>query len=101
MYKHVRVFDQTGTIDRLKICSLNTRGIANDLKHRKIFRFVKVESPDVVFLQETHSVKDKMHIWTKEWGNSCYYSHGNPNARGVAILCIMTDHSMITLEIDI
>ena len=42
---------------------------------------------DIVCLQETHSEKANENQWKNEWGGKIWYSHGQSNARGVAILC--------------
>ena len=62
----------------------------NDLKRRKIYRFLKLNKPDICFVQETHSDKKDSFIWTNEWGNKCIYSHGSSAARGVATLLSKT-----------
>ena len=37
-------------------------------------------------LQETHSDKKLEKFWTNEWGGRTFFSHGETNAKGVAIL---------------
>ena len=39
-----------------------------------------------MFLQETHSCKERETQWKKEWGAEILFSHGHTNARGVAVL---------------
>ena len=68
-----------------RILSLNVRGLRNDVKRRGIMTYCR-ERADIVCLQETHSSQDKEVIWNSEWGNKCYYSHGESNARGVMTL---------------
>ena len=69
-----------------KFISLNTRGISNYRKRRKIFTWLRKQKPDVVFLQETHSTQGNEVFWQREWGARLIRSHGANNARGVAIL---------------
>ena len=40
----------------------------------------------MIFLQETHSSKEREAQWKKEWGVEILFSHGSTNARGVAVL---------------
>ena len=40
----------------------------------------------MIFLQETHSCKERENQWKKEWGAEILFSHGLTNARGVAVL---------------
>ena len=55
-------------------------------KRRKIFNFLHDKDFDIILLQETHSTKMSEHQWKSEWGNQIVYSHGEKNARGVAIM---------------
>ena len=71
-------------MDNLKVLSLNTRGMRDGIKRRRIFRYLKREKPDVCFLQETHS--EKNHLWESEWGGKGVFADGNTQSRGVAIL---------------
>ena len=73
-------------MNNLKIVSLNTRGIADHVKRRKVFRFLKNARLQVCLLQECHSTDKTNFMWSNEWGNKCIFSNGNSNAKGVAIL---------------
>ena len=77
---------------KLKLLSLNVRGLKDNKKRREIFRWLKrfhSGKDSVIFLQETHSEYSTEGIWDKEWGSSIYFSHGTSNSRGVAILLPM------------
>ena len=72
--------------DKLRIVSLNTRGLRNDIKRRKMFRYGKlVCKADVFFMQETHGDSKVEKLWTNEYGNRVLYANGASNAKGVAI----------------
>ena len=45
----------------------------------------KLKNNGVIFFQETHSTPALEDSWTSEWGGKLYFSHGESNARGVAI----------------
>ena len=70
----------------LSIATVNVRGLAQDVKRRKMFHYFHCKEIDIVMLQETHSCKSKSKIWKSEWGGCAYFSHGDTNARDVAIL---------------
>ena len=53
---------------KIKIMSLNVRGIADTVKRRKIFNYCRNKEMDVICLQETHSTCETHHIWRSEWG---------------------------------
>ena len=72
--------------DKLKIMSLNVRGLCNFKKRRSIFNWCRKSAGDLVFLQETHSVKENERQWQHEWGGKIIFSHGCSNSRGVAIV---------------
>ena len=72
------------------IISLNTAGLGDFTKRRKIFNYLKqhVSRKGIVFLQETHSVRKDEKLWTNQFGcgdRSMIFSHGKSDARGVLI----------------
>ena len=73
-----------------KIITLNVnglRGIDGTVpKRRKIFSWLRQNHADICFLQETHSDIQTENIWSREWGGSSFWAHGETNARGVGIL---------------
>ena len=72
--------------NNLSINCFNCRGLRNDQKRQNIFSWLKSSHPGVTFLQETHSTFTDENKWEREWGGNIYYTHGEFNARGVAIL---------------
>ena len=73
--------------DTIKLLSLNVRGLRNFKKRRAIFSWCRKQKADLIFLQETHSCKEREAQWKKEWGaREILFSHGHTNARGVAVL---------------
>jgi len=72
--------------DSLKLLSLNVRGLGSFRKRRAIFTWCRKQKADLIFLQETHTTKSCESLWKKEWGYSIMFSHGDTNARGVAVL---------------
>ena len=71
--------------DTCKLVSVNVRGISN-FRKRMIYTWCRKRKAEFVFLQETHSIKDKEIQWKNEWGGVMIMSHGSPNSCGVAIL---------------
>ena len=72
--------------DTIRLISLNVRGISNFQKRRSMFTWFRRKRADIIFIQETHSKKELESQWKNEWGAELIFSHGSPNARGVAIL---------------
>ena len=70
----------------LKLKSFNVRQLADGIKRRQMFNYLRDKQADVILLQETHSTTKMEKVWRNEWGGNIYYSHGNSNARGVCIL---------------
>ena len=68
----------------MEIISLNTRGIADNVKRQQIFYWL--HRPNIILLQETHSSCGRELVWRTQWGATLLCSHGATNARGVAIL---------------
>ena len=70
--------------DRLNISfdilSLNTRGIRDDLKRRKVFEWLKnyTTKESIIFIQESHSTQDIEKLWSQQWlsKENIIFSHG-------------------------
>ena len=71
-------------------------------KRRDCFHFYKINKLDIVFLQETHSVKHNEKVWNTQFSSKIWFSHGTTQSRGVAILFSKqleyTVHNVITDE---
>ena len=72
-------------MQNLRIASMNIRGLGNNFKCKKIFNYLHQKEIDIALLQETHSIKSQAKIWCSQWHGCGYFSHGESNARGVAI----------------
>ncbi|VDI10222.1 Hypothetical predicted protein [Mytilus galloprovincialis] len=70
----------------INLTSLNVNGFGNDFKRKSMFLWLKKFQSDIIFLQETHSTESYETIWKREWGGDIYFSHGETNSKGVAIL---------------
>ena len=66
--------------------SCNVRGIADFTKRKQVFKYLREQNCDVLFLQETHSTPKHEKLWRSQWGGNIFYDHGTSQARGVAIL---------------
>ena len=73
-------------MDNLKVVSLNTRGMRNGVKRRKIFRFFRKHKADIGMLQETHGDSKSEFLWQAENGQKMYFANGRMNAKGVAVV---------------
>ena len=62
------------------------RGIRNQIKRRKIFRYLRKTDADIIMLQEVHGCHKTNNLWQSEWGFKIFFANGMSNARGVAIL---------------
>ena len=66
--------------------SLNVRGSRNFNKRRSLFAWCRKQNANIIFLQETHSTRDKEKQWKAEWGAPIEVARGSSNGRGLAIL---------------
>ena len=71
---------------RIKIISLNVRGLRNQVKRRSIFSYLKNQKATLYCLQETFSKEEDEKIWSAEWGGQIIFSHGSEHSRGVCML---------------
>ena len=86
-------------MDNISIASLNVRGLREEKKRKKIYQHFRNLKLSVVCIQETHSSKSDIELWSKQWGNKIVYSHGETNSKGVAILTNPNDKDITMKEI--
>ena len=72
---------------KLKILSLNARGIRNPNKRRSsnVLLF-KTAKSSIFCLRERYSQPDDEKIWSAEWGGKILFCHGTARSKGVCIL---------------
>lgn len=70
----------------ITISSWNIRGLNNLVKLKQVMGRLKQMKSNIVFLQETHLVKDDISRVTKRWPGQVYYASFTSRARGVMIL---------------
>lgn len=87
--------------NRIKVISLNVRGLRNQVKRRSIFSYLKNQKATLYCLQETFSKEDDEKIWSAEWGGQIIFSHGSEHSRGVCILLsVNSGFSLSTVHAD-
>ena len=69
---------------KIKVCSLNTRGLKNNTKRNSIFKQCK--GFDIINLQESHITDETANKWKLEWGGELFYAAGNTRSKGQIIL---------------
>ena len=62
------------------------RRLADRVKRRQFFTYIREKQIDIICVQETHCQKKYHKIWRSEWGGEIYYCDGESNARGVMIM---------------
>ena len=70
---------------KIKIGSLNVRGLNNRLKRKSLYKMIYKERFDLMFCQEMYVTESNKGIWETEWGGKLVTSCGDSNARGVGI----------------
>ena len=81
---------------KLKMLSLNVRGLRNPNKRRAVFCYLKQQKATIFCLQETFSQPDDEQVWTAEWGGKIFFEHGTTHSKGVCIL--LNPNSKLGLE---
>ena len=71
---------------KIKIASLNVRGLQDNQKRRQVFDLWNSDGHDIVFAQECHNTKKDIKVWQTEWNGRILASHGESNAHGMMIL---------------
>ena len=81
-----------------KIMSLNTRGLGTQFKRRDVMHYLKQLNFDIVFLQDTHLVKEKLPAFNTLWNGKTYNSCFASNSRGCSILIHRTISHEVVFE---
>lgn len=71
---------------KLKIASLNVRGMRNPKKRRSLFYSFKRKKFDIICLQETHLTEKDRRIIEREWGYRFHLSAGTNDSKGLLTL---------------
>ena len=71
---------------RLKIISLNVRGLRNSKKRKTLFHQFKKGRYDIICLQESHLTLKDHEIIKREWGSHFHLSEGSNNSKGLLTL---------------
>jgi len=57
-----------------QIISLNVRGLGNALKRKHVFEWFKINSFDIMLIQEIHCTDDVINSWKMTWNDPCVFS---------------------------
>ena len=71
---------------KLKLLSLNVRGLRERVKRKSVFAYLKDQKCEVYYLQETYCQKQDEKIWSSEWGGRIFFTHGTTHSKGACIL---------------
>ena len=71
---------------KLKICSLNVRGIRGSHKRKKLIQWMRQNKFDIICLQETFLTAEILHTLQREWSGQMYHSLSDSiHSKGVSI----------------
>ena len=68
------------------LATFNINGLGDKDKRQETFHYLHRKHYSIIFLQETHSMKNSEKLWNSTWGKKIWFVHGTSGARGVAIL---------------
>ena len=81
----------------LHICSLNCQGLGNFDKVGRVKTWMSQQKCDILFIQETHFVKENKHKIDQILENHCFHNFGSSNSRGVSIM-IKKNHNFSIID---
>ena len=73
-------------MDSLSLLTINTNGCRKTEKLFKLFEYLKLQSADIYFLQETHTLCTDESCWYGTWRGRILFSYYQSNSCGVAIM---------------
>ena len=74
------------TCNKLKIVSMNCRGLGDLCKRKDVFNYLRDKSASIYCIQDTHFTPNMEKIIQMQWGYEMVSSYGTSNSRGVSIL---------------
>ena len=72
--------------DTFKICTYNSNGLANCMKKKDVFDYLRKNKCNIYFLQECHWKSDSEKYIRAAWGYNAWVCGKETNKNGVAIL---------------
>ena len=73
-------------MDKIKIASLNVRGLRDNKKRKELFNYLRKLDNDIICIQECHTTSQEEDLIQAQWGGKIIYNHGSNNSRGVMLL---------------
>ena len=73
-------------MDKIKLLSMNCRGLGDIRKRRDVMHYVRNLKYDVVFLQDTHLTPKAIPFFDTLWKGTCFHSCFSSRSRGTSIL---------------
>lgn len=86
-------------MDKLRVASLNARGLKNKLKRTSIFNLLKKQKVDIVCIQEAHVNTSDARIWQKQWGGKIIFDDSSENNKREMFLISKNVTQSIGVEI--
>lgn len=72
---------------KLKVLTLNARGLRGKDKRKSVYNWLRKQTADIIFLQETYFTKDLVNNIDRDWtGKSFHALTDSVHSRGVSIL---------------
>lgn len=71
---------------KITLTSWNVRDLGNNIKCGKVYSHLNLWKADILFLQETHTIKDTDYKLKPRWISLVYHAPFRSRGRGVAIL---------------
>ena len=72
-------------MDRIKISSLNVRGLDDRLKCKRLYKFIRHQKFGIFMIQEIYVDPKTRLLWESEWGGQVCFTPGTSKSKGVAI----------------
>lgn len=85
-------------MEKVRIVSLNVRGLKNKLKRQSILQFLKGKKYDIVCIQEAHVTSAEANTWEKQWGGKIIINEGTCRSKGEMILISKRFTGKVNLE---
>ena len=83
----------------LSLLTINIRGLRKKKKRLSVFKWLKKQDCDIIFIQQAYCVEKDVNRWKREWGGELFALCSSVNSKGFLTLispkCQVDIHDVI------
>ena len=86
-------------MNRVKLLSLNVRGLRDTCKRNRIFSYLSKFKSDIILLQESHVLETDYACWKSDWGKGEIYTNCYSSQSAGQIIMLTRNENVVSHHI--